>query len=76
MAKKMTMGDAEKELIKYLGEDTVFLDGDVSIGRYEVISTGSQSLDYCIGVGGVPRGRINSSQEKKALERQCLHCRV
>ena len=30
MSKKMiTMGDAEKELIKLLGEDTVFLDGDL-----------------------------------------------
>ena len=72
MAKKMTMGDAEKELIKYLGEDTVFLDGDVSIGRYEVISTGSQSLDYCIGVGGVPRGRITQFAGKESSGKTML----
>jgi recombination protein RecA len=73
MSKKMiTMGEAEKELIKLLGEDTVFLDGDLSIGKYEVISTGSESLDYCIGIGGIPRGRITQLAGKESSGKTML----
>jgi len=70
--KKITMGEAEKDLIKFLGEDTVFLNGDVSIGKYEAISTGSQLLDYAIGIGGVPRGRITQLAGKESSGKTML----
>ena len=51
---------SEREALKQLTS----LFGDESISHpninanVEVISTGSMSLDYSIGVGGLPRGRV------------------
>tara|TARA_B100000131_G_C18078633_1_gene597362 strand:+ start:44 stop:1204 length:1161 start_codon:yes stop_codon:yes gene_type:complete len=70
--KKITMGEAEKELIKFLGEDTVFLNGDVSIGKYEAVSTGSPLLDHAIGIGGIPRGRITQLAGKESSGKTML----
>lgn len=51
--------DDEKGLMSLFGEDALFLDGDIgSVGTYDVIRTGSPSLDYALGIGGIPRGRI------------------
>lgn len=51
--------DGEKGLMSLFGEDALFLDGDIgSVGTYDVIRTGSPSLDYALGIGGIPRGRI------------------
>jgi len=51
--------DGEKGLMSLFGEDALFLDGDIgSVGSYDVIRTGSPSLDYALGIGGIPRGRI------------------
>lgn len=47
-----------KDLEKKYGKGTVMtLDGD-NIIDIEAIPTGSISLDYCLGIGGIPRGRI------------------
>jgi len=57
MAKKVSQSEAEKEISKFFGEDTVFFDGNIAT-KYEAVSTGSPKLDEAIGIGGVPLGRI------------------
>ena len=59
MSKKLSMSEAQKEMLKFFGEDTVFFDGNIgSVGTIDVIPTGSHLLDEAVGVGGFPRGRI------------------
>lgn len=57
MSRKITQSEAEREITKYFGEDSVFFDGNIST-KYEAISTGSPNLDEAIGIGGIPMGRI------------------
>ena len=57
MAKRVTQTEAEKEILKFFGEDTVFFDGNIAT-KYEAVSTGSPKLDEAIGIGGIPLGRI------------------
>ncbi len=45
-------------LEKNYGKGTIMKLGDEPIKDVEVISTGSISLDYALGVGGFPKGRI------------------
>lgn len=47
-----------KELEKKYGEGTVFKFSDKKRVDIETIPTGSISLDYALGIGGIPRGRI------------------
>ena len=77
MPKVITQSEAEKEITKFFGDDTVFMNGDISsIGAYDVISTGSQTLDYAIGIGGIPRGRITqlAGQESSGKTMLALSC--
>lgn len=54
----MNLKAAIKELEKKYGKGTVMtLDND-NIVSIDAIPTGSVSLDYCLGIGGIPRGRI------------------
>lgn len=46
------------KLEKTYGKGTVMKLGDNAIEAVEVISTGSISLDYALGVGGLPKGRV------------------
>lgn len=50
----VTMAHLEKDF----GSGTVMRLGDDSIQNVEVVPTGSIGLDYALGVGGLPRGRI------------------
>jgi recombination protein RecA len=43
---------------KTYGKGAIMKLGDGVINKVEAISTGSISLDYALGIGGVPRGRI------------------
>lgn len=72
MKKKIDMSDAEKELLKFFGTDTVFLDGDVKVCSYDYIRTGSPSLDRAIGIGGIPRGRITQLAGKESSGKTML----
>ena len=47
-----------KELEKKYGEGTVMKFSDKRTIDIETIPTGSISLDYALGIGGIPRGRI------------------
>lgn len=75
MTKKITMSEAEKEISKFFGEDTVFFDGNIST-KYEAISTGSANLDEAIGIGGIPMGRITqlAGQESSGKTMLALSC--
>ncbi len=63
------MADEREEKLKLLKETISLIEkthgkgaimrlGDQPAQTYDVISTGSISLDYALGIGGVPRGRI------------------
>jgi recombination protein RecA len=70
--------EGEKDLLSLFGEDTLYLDGDIgTVGTYDVIKTGSPSLDYALGIGGMPRGRIiqlagKESSGKTLLSLLCM----
>ena len=53
-ALNMTMAHLEKDF----GSGTVMRLGDDAVQDVESISTGSLGLDYALGIGGLPRGRI------------------
>ncbi len=58
-AEKMkALNVALQHLEKDFGAGTVMRLGDESVQDVETISTGSLGLDYALGVGGVPRGRV------------------
>lgn len=46
------------KLEKTYGKGTIMKLGDTAIEPIETISTGSLSLDICLGVGGLPKGRV------------------
>ena len=48
----------KSEFDKLVDEYSDFLVTDDSGSKTDVIRTGSISLDYCLGIGGIPRGRI------------------
>lgn len=75
MSKKMSATEAEREVIKFFGEDTIFFDGNIST-RYDAISTGSPKLDEAIGIGGIPMGRITqfAGQESSGKTMLALSC--
>ena len=77
MSKKITESQAQREISKFFGPDTIFFDGDINIGKYDYIPTGSPALDEAIGIGGIPRGRIiqlagKESSGKTMLALSCI----
>ena len=60
---------------KTYGKGTIMKLGDGVINAVESISTGSMSLDYALGIGGVPRGRIVEiyGPESSGKTTLCLH---
>lgn len=46
------------QIEKSHGKGSIMRLGDNPIVDVDVISTGSMAINYCLGVGGVPRGRI------------------
>ena len=57
-AKLAALSAAMGQIEKNYGRGAVMKLGDESVEDVEVISSGSISLDYALGVGGYPRGRI------------------
>jgi len=60
---------------KTYGKGAIMKLGDGVINKIESISTGSVSLDYALGIGGVPRGRIVEiyGPESSGKTTVCLH---
>jgi recombination protein RecA len=57
-AKLQALQTTLEKLDKTYGKGAVMRLGDNPVERPEVISTGSISVDYALGIGGLPRGRI------------------
>ena len=56
--KRKALDMAMQHLEKDFGTGTIMRLGDDAVQDVEVIPTGSIGLDYALGVGGLPRGRI------------------
>ena len=56
--KDSLLSEALKTIEKQYGKGSVMKLGERSNVDVDVISSGSLSIDYCLGVGGFPRGRI------------------
>jgi recombination protein RecA len=56
--KKKALEKVMKDIDKNFGKGSLIRLGDKNIEPIEAISTGSLGLDYALGIGGVPRGRI------------------
>jgi recombination protein RecA len=56
--KKKQLDMALDALEKQFGKGTIMKLGDDAIVAVPVVSTGSLSLDFALGVGGLPKGRI------------------
>ncbi|HOI29994.1 MAG TPA: recombinase RecA [Melioribacteraceae bacterium] len=67
--------DTISNIEKQYGKGTIMKLGDGVISEVESISTGSLSLDYALGIGGVPRGRIIEiyGPESSGKTTLCLH---
>ncbi len=74
-AKMKILEDTISSLEKTYGKGTIMKLGDGVINEVEAISTGSISLDYALGIGGVPRGRIVEiyGPESSGKTTLCLH---
>lgn len=58
LVKQEALQQALKKIEKDFGKGSVMKLGDENIEQIDVIPTGSISLNYALGVGGYPRGRI------------------
>lgn len=56
--KKKNLDNALLQLEKHYGKDAVIKIDDQRQREVEVFSTGILSLDYALGIGGIPRGRV------------------
>src|SRR5580698_6867685 len=67
---------AISQVEKAFGKGAIMRMGDVTREAMDVISTGSLSLDMCLGVGGIPRGRIIEiyGPESGGKTTLALHC--
>ncbi|MFA3781990.1 recombinase RecA [Melioribacteraceae bacterium 4301-Me] len=74
-AKMKILEDTISNIEKTYGKGTIMKLGDGVINELESISTGSISLDYALGIGGVPRGRIVEifGPESSGKTTLCLH---
>jgi recombination protein RecA len=67
--------DAISTIEKAYGKGSIMKLGDGVINKVESIPTGALSLDYALGIGGVPRGRVTEiyGPESSGKTTLCLH---
>lgn len=67
--------DAISSIEKTYGKGSIMKLGDGVINHIESIPTGALSLDYALGIGGVPRGRVSEiyGPESSGKTTLCLH---
>lgn len=67
--------EAISSIEKTYGKGSIMKLGDGVINRIESIPTGALSLDYALGIGGVPRGRVTEvyGPESSGKTTLCLH---
>jgi recombination protein RecA len=56
--KKKALDSALHQIEKSFGKGSIMRLGDSAVLPIEVIPTGSLGLDFALGVGGIPRGRV------------------
>jgi recombination protein RecA len=74
-SKVKALQHAVDQIEKNFGKGSVMKLGDNPIVKIEGISTSSISLDACLGVGGIPKGRITEiyGPESSGKTTVCLH---
>ncbi|PKL87356.1 MAG: recombinase RecA [Ignavibacteriae bacterium HGW-Ignavibacteriae-2] len=74
-SKQKILEDTIFNIEKTYGKGSIMKLGDGVINKIDSISTGSVSLDYALGIGGVPRGRIVEiyGPESSGKTTVCLH---
>jgi len=74
-AKQKILDETIFNIEKTYGKGTIMKLGDGVIQKVDSISTGSISLDYSLGIGGIPRGRIIEifGPESSGKTTLCLH---
>jgi recombination protein RecA len=67
--------DAILSIEKTYGKGSIMKLGDGVINDIEAIPTGALSLDYALGIGGIPRGRVTEiyGPESSGKTTLCLH---
>ncbi|MCX6830258.1 MAG: recombinase RecA [candidate division Zixibacteria bacterium] len=56
--RKKALDSALHQIEKSFGKGSIMRLGDSAVQAIEVIPTGSLGLDFALGVGGIPRGRV------------------
>jgi recombination protein RecA len=74
-AKQKILDDTIFSIEKTYGKGSIMKLGDGVINKVDSISTSAVSLDYALGIGGVPRGRIVEiyGPESSGKTTVCLH---
>ncbi len=74
-ARQRAVTSAIDQIEKQFGKGAIMRLSDKAVVPVEAISTGSLSLDYAIGIGGIPRGRITEiyGPESSGKTTVCLH---
>lgn len=67
--------DAISSIEKTYGKGSIMKLGDGVVAQVESIPTGALSLDYALGIGGIPRGRVTEvyGPESSGKTTLCLH---
>jgi len=67
--------DAISSIEKTYGKGSIMKLGDGIVQEIESIPTGALSLDYALGIGGIPRGRVTEiyGPESSGKTTLCLH---
>jgi len=67
--------DAISSIEKTYGKGSIMKLGDGIVHDIEAIPTGALSLDYALGIGGIPRGRVTEiyGPESSGKTTLCLH---
>jgi len=73
--KQKALDLAVQQIEKNFGKGSIMRWGDGVIAQVETIPTGSISLDFALGIGGIPRGRIVEiyGPESSGKTTVCLH---
>ena len=74
--KRKALGMTLQHLEKDFGSGAIMRLGDDSVADVEAISTGSIGLDYALGIGGIPRGRITEIYGPEASGKTTLAIHV
>jgi recombination protein RecA len=73
--KMKIIDDTIANIEKTYGKGSIMKLGDGVINQIESIPTGALSLDYALGIGGIPRGRVTEiyGPESSGKTTLCLH---